>query len=460
MSPKANQSQTQIQKLSPQQIIQANIIQLNNSLLEQRIIKELEDNPILEIADDESGEENSQEVIESSQDEAEFDWDELDSDSDRFELPSSIPEDSPDAIILNHTAPKTLSDKIKDQLQDINVSDEQMLIAFEIIGNLDDDGYFKMEPILIADKLGKQEFDVLSVLAIIQSLNPPGIASRNLKECLLAQIDEVKENLSFRVINEYFDEFLNKKYELVSSGLDCSDSELQSAIDVIKKKNPKPGDGLLLGENEVIVPDIVMIRRQGEWIIQLNDGSIYDLRINEKYVDMLKEKQLDKETRKFIKGKTEAANWFIQAIKQRKETLVNVMSCIVLKQKEMFDSEEFQLNPMALKDVAENLCIDISTVSRATRGKYVQLPWGTYELKDFFTDSISMSDGTRVSNSVVKNRIQSIVDNEDKSSPLNDKEITKMLIKEGFLIARRTVSKYRDMLCIPKTKLRREIKNG
>ena len=459
MTPKSKQSQVQTQKLSPRQIIQANIIQLNSTLLEQRIIKELEENPTLEIMDESAeSDDNMLDNDDSDEQETDFDWDELDSDSDRFEFPQGVSQDSPDSIISNQASPKTLSDKIKEQLQDINISDNEMIIAYEIIGNLDDDGYFKIEPILIADRLGKEESEVLSVLKMIQALEPPGIASRNLRECLLAQIDEDTETTAYRIIDECFDEFISKKYEKICDKVSCDNEELLLAEECIKRKNPKPGDGLLLGEHEVIVPDIIMIKREEKWIIQLNDGSIYDLKVNEKYLKMLDDKKLEKKTRKFIKEKTESANWFIEAIRQRKETIINVMNCILSRQIDVLENESFDLKPMILKDIAEDLDIDISTVSRATKGKYVQFPWGVYELKDFFSESIPMEGGGEVSNTIVKNRIKEIIDTEDKANPLNDQSITNILIGEGYIIARRTVSKYRDMLQIPKSKLRRELK--
>ena len=217
MSSKTRQTQTQVQRLNPQQILQANIMQLTNTLLEQRIIKELEDNPTLEIIDQEPEaveDEKSSDDSKDESDEAEFDWDELDSDSDRFELNKSSAESS-DFLTINHTTPKTLSDRIRDQLVDINISDEHMNIAHEIIGNIDDDGYFKIEPILIADKMGASESEVLSVLQIIQSLEPRGIASKDLQECMSLQINSQKHPLAHEVISRCFDDFTAKRYEKI-----------------------------------------------------------------------------------------------------------------------------------------------------------------------------------------------------------------------------------------------------
>ena len=458
MSSKTRQTQVQVQKLTPQQILQANIMQLTNTLLEQRITKELEDNPTLEIVDEKSDPEQEAASEDESEetDDSEFDWDELDSDSDRFELNRSGVESS-DFLVTNHTTPKTLNDRIKDQLIDINISDEHMNIAHEIIGNIDADGYFKIEPILIADRLGSTESEVLSVLDIIKSLEPRGIASSDLQECMSLQIDKDKHPLSHSVVSECFDDFTAKRYEKICSKLDCSMEQLKEAVEVIKKTNPKPGDGLPAGENEFIIPDIIVDKRNEDWVIHMNDQSMYELRVSDEYSKMLEDKKLDKSARKFIKTKTESANWFIDAINQRRQTMLEIMNVIIKKQKVMFKEEKQELAPMILKDIATELDIDISTVSRATNGKYVQLPWGIFEIKDFFSESIMTSSGEEVSNTVVKNRMKEIIDAEDKSTPHDDQAIMDILADEGYIIARRTVSKYRNLMGIPKSKLRREI---
>ena len=458
MSSKARQTQVQVQKLTPQQILQANIMQLTNALLEQRIIKELEDNPTLEIVDEESEQEQeaASDTDAEESDDSEFDWDELDSDSDRFELSKPSAESS-DFLVTNHTTPKTLNDRIKDQLVDINISDEHMNIAHEIIGNIDDDGYFKIEPILIADRLGASESEVLSVLDIIKTLEPRGIASADLQECMGIQIDADKYPLAHNVISRCFDDFTAKRYEKICEKLECSMEELKEAVEVIKKTNPKPGDGLPAGENEFIIPDIIVDKRNEDWVIHMNDQSMYELRVSDEYSRMLEDKKLDKSARKFIKSKTESANWFIDAINQRKQTMLEIMNVIIKKQKVMFKEEKLELAPMIIKDIATKLDIDISTVSRATNGKYVQLPWGIFEIKDFFSESIMTSSGEEISNTVVKNRMKEMIDAEDKSRPYDDQAIMDMLADEGYIIARRTISKYRNLMGIPKSKLRREI---
>ena len=461
MGSKIRQTQTQVQRLNPQQILQANIMQLTNALLEQRIIKELEDNPTLEIVDEESeeSEEEEEESDDDSKDESddsEFDWEELDSDSDRFELNKSGAESS-NFLVTNHTLPKTLSDRIRDQLIDINISDKHMNIAHEIIGDIDDDGYFKVEPILIADRTGASESEVLNVLKIIQSLEPRGIASKNLQECMSLQIDSQQHPLAHEVVSRCFDDFTAKRYEKICSKLKCSMDALGDAVETIKKINPKPGDGLPAGKNEFIIPDIIIEKRGDDWVIHMNDQSMYELRVSDEYSKMLDNKKLDKSARRFIKNKTESANWFIDAINQRKQTMLEIMNVIVKRQSVMFKEEKQELAPMILKDVATELDIDISTVSRATNGKYVQLPWGIFEIKDFFSESIMTISGKEVSNTIIKNRVKEMIDGEKKSKPHDDQAIVDMLIDEGYIIARRTISKYRNLMGIPKAKLRREI---
>ena len=384
MSSGSKQTQVQTQKLSPQQILQANIMQLTNVLLEQRIVKELEDNPTLEIIDPDTQEDEEQSDESDNKqesDDSEFDWDELDSDSDRFELNKSNSE-STDFLFTNHSTPKTLSDRIKDQLIDINISEEHMNIAHEIVGNIDDDGYFKIEPILIADRLGVGESDVCNVLEIIKSLKPKGIASKDLQECISLQVNADDFPLAFSVINNCFEDFTAKRYERICKELNCSMEDLKGAIDVIKKINPKPGDGLPAGENEFIVPDIIIDKRNDDWVIHMNDQSMYELRVSDEYSKMLEGDKLNKAARKFIKDKAQSANWFIDAVNQRKRTMLEIMSTIVKIQVVMFKEERLELAPMILKDIAGELDIDISTVSRATNGKYVQLPWGVFEIKD------------------------------------------------------------------------------
>ena len=430
-------------------------MQLNNALLEQRIIKELEDNPTLEIAEsDVTQNEESNEDLDTE--DSEFDWEELDSDSDRFELKKGSSQSSRDFLFTNHVSPKTLSDKINQQLIDLNVSDDKMIVAHEIVGNLDEDGYFKIEPILIADRLNKTEDEILQVLKIIQSLEPKGVAARNLKECLMIQINK-NNGLGFNILDKCFEDFSNKRYEKICTKLKCTMEELKETINEIKKLNPKPGDNSPGIESEFIIPDLIIEKRVDQWVIHMNDQSMYELQVNPEYKQMLESKSKDKKALKFIREKLSSAEWFIDAINQRKKTVLSVMNIIVQKQENMFNNDKHYLEPMVLKDIADELNLDISTISRVTSGKYVQLPWGILELKDFFSESIKMVSGEEVSNTVVKDQIKNIISKEDKSRPFDDQAITDLLINQGYIIARRTVSKYRNSMGILKSQLRREI---
>ncbi len=301
-------------------------MQLNNTLLEQRIIKELEENPTLEIMESEPVEES--EELEEEVEESEFDWEELDSDSDRFELKSGTSNSSRDFIFTNHTPPKSLSDRINQQLIDINISDDKMMIAHEISGNLDEDGYFKVEPILIADRLDKSEDEVLDILEIIQSLEPAGIASRDLRECLMNQIKD-DGSLEFALLDRCFEDFTKKRYEKICEKLGCEMESLKDAVGAIKKLNPKPGDDSSLVESEIITPDLIMEKRSDQWVIHINDNSMYELQVNSDYKQMLDGDTKDKKALKFIREKLSAAEWFIDAINQRKRTILSVMNIIV-----------------------------------------------------------------------------------------------------------------------------------
>ena len=275
-----------------------------------------------------------------------------------------------------------------------------------------------------------------------------------------ARVQTVDKNinpLAFNVISNYFEDFSNKRFEKICEKLNCSLNDLDLANEIIKRLNPKPGDGILTGDKEFIIPDIIVEKREGEWVVHMNDNSIYELRINKDYKSMLNDKRIDKPTTAFIKNKLQSADWFIDAINQRKDTMIRVMSEIISQQKNIFQNDKQELIPMVLKDIAKELNLDISTVSRATNSKYVQLPWGIFEIKDFFSEAIQTISGEEVSNTTVKKRIKELIEEENKLNPIDDQMVTDLLVEEGYIIARRTVSKYRAMLGIPKSKLRREI---
>ena len=448
-------------QLTPQQILKANILQLNSILLEQRIVKELEANPVLEEAeiDLDQGDDIQDEEIESEE-ETEFEWEEILSDSDDFDISRSGTGTKSGEELPAPVTPyqKTLSDKILDQLADLNISEEEMRIANEVVGNIDDDGYFEIDPLLISDRMRVAEESVLGILKKIRGLDPPGIGSRNIHECLLSQLEvHYPGTLAYDIVDQCFDDLSNRRYEKIAKKLDAELSEIKEANETIKKLNPKPGEGIVFSDKDFIIPDLIMEQREGKWVIHLNDSDMPELRISKQYKEILFSKKESKDTIKFIKEKIEAANWFIDAINSRKETMLKVMSSILEMQPDMFDPDKRTLRPMILKDIAGQIDMDISTISRVTNGRYVQLPWQIYELKEFFSTGIDTTDGEQVSSEIVKAEIKKMIDGEDKSSPIDDKSITATLNDSGYVIARRTVAKYREQLGFNSYKRRKEI---
>ena len=463
---KFKQSFEQKQKLSPQQILQTNILQLNVALLEQKILDELEENPALELAEleddptkvseneDQQEEENSDDTANN---EPEFEWEELVSDPDGFGIPSRF-ERSEGKEFAPLRAQKSTSEKLMEQFIDLGASEKEIEIAEELIGNIDDDGYLTVDTILVSDRLQSDASFVESVLLKIQSLHPSGMGARNLQECLLAQIDGKKYPLSEKILSEYFDDIANHRYQQIMDNLNCTREELHDTLDVIAQLNPKPGSSISESDKDYVIPDILMDEEDGEWQINMNDTSLPTLRISDRYLQMMKDYGDKPDVKKFIKEKLESAKLFIDAVSQRQKTIIKVMSSIIDKQPFFFGKlENRYLKPMILKDVAEDIEMDISTISRVTNGKYVQLPFGIYELKGFFSEGIKTEDNKQVSNTIVKNRLKEIILSEDKTNPIGDEELARILNNEGFKIARRTVTKYRENLKISVSRLRKEI---
>lgn len=464
------------QKLTPQQVLQANILQLNTNLLEQRIFRELEENPALEMAEIEEksetevdkehsedlleekiNEDDSVKELDEKTSETDFEWEELMGDPDEYDYQRYTSPKQEEYREIPIKANKTLNDKLIEQLQDLNLSSTQMNIAQEIIGNISNSGYLTIDTVLISDRMGIPEIEVLDVLQLIHKLDPPGIGARNLRECLLAQLDGMAGHLIYRIIDEHFDDFANRRYAKITEKLNCSNDELQEIMEDIARLNPNPGEGSGNEEKDFIIPDLTSYQDKGEWIVIVNDSSLPELRINQDYSKILEEYRDKSDVKQFVKGKLDSAKWFIEAINQRRQTMRMVMAGILHKQPGFFNSDKRELTPMILKDIAEELHLDISTISRVTNGKYVQLPFGIYELKDFFSEGIQKYDGTIVSNTVVKKRLKEIIGNEDKKTPLGDEDLAKILNKEGFKVARRTVAKYREQMKISVSRLRKSI---
>ena len=457
--PKISQKLSLKQQLSPQQVLQASLLQLNLPLLEQRILQELELNPALEmmeLPDEVENEENPEEKLESEE-EIEFEWEELLGVNDDYEYPKTKikAEEERESPLVSQ---ETMSEKILKQVQDCNVDNKSLRIAEEVLGNLDEQGYLTIEPMLISDRIQVEEEEVLDVMHLIQRLDPPGLASVNMQDCLLAQAEVRNENnVAIEILRDYFDDFVNHRYEKIMENISCSKDDLNEAMEFIARLNPSPRDDQALTKQNIVVPDIAVEDRNGKFYVVVQDGTLPEIRVSKAYINMLNDHKDQKDVRSFVKKKLESATWFVDAVEQRKMTIQRVMESIIKRQPDYFHSEKRRLQPMILKDIANDIEMDISTVSRVTNGKYVQLPWEIKELKTFFSEGIKTDAGDDVSNTQVKTRLKEIIDNEDKQNPIGDEELTNRLKDEGYKIARRTITKYREQLKFPTARLRRKI---
>lgn len=481
-----NQKLAQQLQLLPQQILYQKLLQLNNLSLEQKIREELDLNPVLEEVPIEEAQQTLDEERSLSEQEIDLQETEQYGEAETFTIedfmndnPESFSPDyqSEDDEVVEIPSPvrQSLNEQLMSQLRLLNLSPELFRLGEEIIGNIDEDGYLSvsLEDILkdleLFENIRIPYEQAEKLLKQIQHFDPLGIASRNLQECLLVQLEEKDispkiKNIARKILGEYFDDFTSKRYEALENKLKITRDELKEALNVIQHLNPKPGEGTLADTDvQQITPDLIVEKIDNKFVVYLNDRNIPQIRINPEYEFILKKKLKkiksgdEKELKKFIKEKLDAAKWFIDAIEQRKITLLRVMNLIVEKQKDFFENGEKHLKPMIYKDIAEPLNLDISTISRVVNGKYVQSPVGIHELKYFFSEGLETDSGEAISNKNVKIRIKEIIENEDKSNPYSDDEIAKILNQEGIKIARRTVAKYREQLGIPVAKLRREI---
>ena len=465
------------QKLSPQQIQYIQLLQLPTLALEQRIQQELEKNPLLEDAGEGS---------ESDMDDHSSDGDH----DDEFSLEDLLP-DIDDvygykAQVDNHqqdreipiTSAESMVDHLRSQKGFLRFNRRDTLIAEQIIGSIDEDGYLRREIASIVDDIAFNyreeltEEDVLNVLYHIQRLDPPGIAARSVQECLLIQLDLLPEETSGleaakEVLTRQFTAFSKRQYNRIKDRLDMDDSMLKSAIDLIQSCNPKPGEGAFNVQEDYVTPDFLVRKSDDSFMVQLNSGNFPTLTVSKSYREMIQQlssknkptsnQESDAKTRQFLRSKLESAQWFIDAVQQRRHTMLMVMREIVFFQEEFFTHGEGHLKPLILKDIAARIEMDISTVSRVVSGKYVQCDYGVYELKHFFSEGVATDAGVDVSNKHVKSIIAGMIEQEDKTNPLTDHAITATLREQGYHVARRTVSKYRMQLGLPVSRLRREI---
>ncbi|KKB47147.1 RNA polymerase sigma-54 factor [Parabacteroides sp. HGS0025] len=473
------------QKLSPQQIQLIRLLELPAIELEERIKHELEDNPALEegkdIADDiERTDEEGGDDISTGETETDISLGDYMTEDDipDYKL-REISEKTERKEDIPFSVSQSLNEFLLQQLGLRDLPEKQMKIAEYIIGNIDDDGYLRRELSAIADDLVFQagqdvdEKEIEEVLAIIQDFDPAGVGARNLQECLLLQLNRKEPTagveMATRILTEYFEEFTRKHYDKIMRGLNISEAILKKAIHEIIALDPKPcsswGGSMEVAMSQVI-PDFLVEAINGELILSMNNRDIPDLRISRDYAEMFQDYAGNKanqtsqmrEAVQFVKQKLDSAQWFIDAIRQRQETLQRTMEAIILLQRDFFlTGDDATLRPMILKDVAERAGYDISTISRVSNSKYVQTNFGIYPLKFFFSESMQTDSGEEISTREVKKIMKEHIDSEDKRKPLTDEELTTILKEKGYVIARRTVAKYREQLDIPVARLRKEI---
>ncbi|MCF7809203.1 MAG: RNA polymerase factor sigma-54 [Candidatus Marinimicrobia bacterium] len=443
------------QTLTPQQILLSTLLQLPSLALELRIKTELEMNPLLELEDDIEELDNPEE--ESEVDEPEIDLDDY-FQNDGYEAKEYYDKSNEEMEVQNAYTP-SLAEELLEQIATLHMDADSRVIMEEMIWNIDERGYLTMELEIIAEKF---EVDLKSIEKLhgkLMQLDPIGIGARTLQECLLVQAErEYPQTPAHFIIRDYFEEFANKRFERILRKLHLTRSGLREAEEMISHLNPKPGDGYLDPRTNYVTPDFYISEQDGDFIVTLNDSFIPDLRISGSYKNMISnQKSLDTDTKVFLKKKVESAKWFINSIQMRRITMLKVINSIIEHQREFFLKGQDYLRPMVLRDIAEDISMDISTISRVTSGKYAQTDWGTFELRYFFSEGIEAEDGENISTRRIKERLRVIIEEENKSRPISDEAISKLLQTEGFPIARRTVAKYREQLNIPVARLRREI---
>lgn len=460
--------QKQLQKLSPLQIQTIKLLELPTLELEQRIKKELEENPVLdENTDSQEGDDAPKNVSLS-------------------EYPADDPTPSYKLYVNNQgkdlkpqyntfSVRESFHQSLEMQLGYSSLDERSRTIAIFVIGSLDDDGYLRRDLEALSDDISfrlnieTSEEELERILKVIQEFEPVGIGARTLQECLILQIDSKtrshSQEIAATILKEYFNEFTKKHYPKIISRMGITQEELKGAIEEIVKLNPRPGgqiDDSYVEQAQQVVPDFVLEEKDGELVMSMPKFSVPELRVNKRYAELLMKStagdRAGKEAASFVKQKLDSAKWFIEAIKQRQNTLQNTMNAIIDFQREYFaDGDETKLKPMVLKNIAEKTGLDISTISRVVNCKYIQTPFGIFPLKYFFSEGLMTEAGEEVSTREIKKILAESVDAEDKGKPLTDEELVGVLQKKGYIVARRTVAKYREQLNIPIARLRKEL---
>jgi RNA polymerase sigma-54 factor len=471
------------QKLSPQQIQFIKLLQIPVAELEARVEEELEINPALEEGEDQEKAENN----DSAEDDFDGDYSDEYSSADDIEIGNYLQDESGYKMYgdgarddedkdIPYAVEDGLNEILIQQLGFLRMNETEHMLGEQIIGSLDDYGYLRRSLESIVNDLAFTKGietsleELEKILKKVQQFDPAGIGARDLQECLLLQLDrknvhDQNVHLAIKIVDDYFEELSKRHYDKIQKKLNLDNEQLKAVLKVITKLNPKPGNSDSNSINQYLIPDFILVNNGGKFELSLNSKNAPELKISASFADMLdtyhksdKQNKNIKETVSFIKQKLDSAKWFIDAIKQRQNTLLRTMDAIVKFQYEFFiDGDENKLKPMILKNIADIIEMDISTVSRVANGKSVQTEFGVYQLKHFFSEGIATDSGEDASSREVKNILKEMTENESKSSPLSDDKLEKILNEKGYNIARRTVAKYREQLGIPVARLRREL---
>jgi RNA polymerase sigma-54 factor len=471
------------QRLSPQQIQLMKLLQVPTMELDQRIKQEIEENPALEEGEDKEEDDfdnTDDEFDDDSDNDDDFDLsDYLDDDSSDYKTQANNSSKDDEERVIPLSGEQSFQEKLTEQLHLLDLDDKQFLIADILIGNLDESGYLNRDLEAIVDDLAfsmnveATEDEVAVILSLIQELDPAGVGARNLQECLLLQIKRKQDGdivryTAKKILEDYFDEFTKKHYDKIAKKLEIEDEDLKEAIDEILRLNPKPGGSMRESAKnyQQIIPDFMLFENEGRLELSINGRNAPELKVSKEYESMLrsyaegaKASKSDKDALTFVRQKLDSAKWFIDAIKQRQQTLLLTMSAIMNYQHAYFlTGDETKLRPMILKDIADIVELDISTISRVANSKYVQTNFGIFPLKYFFSESLSTDSGEEVSTREVKKILSEAIEAEEKRNPLTDEKLMDLLNERGYNIARRTVAKYREQLNIPVARMRKELK--
>jgi len=464
--------QKQVLVMTPKLQQALKLLQMPAIELQQMLKQEIIENPLLEeideveeIREEEAAEEpkadseKEKSGDDDSSEEEKIDWDEYFRNG--FEMGSGLGEETQEEFFEKvPVAKRSFTDQLISQLRIITDDDKTIEIGDYLIGSLDESGYLTCELEEVAGAFDIPVEKVVEVLKIIQTFDPPGVGARNLQESLIIQLENrgLQDSLAARIIKDHFEDFKHKKYLEISKKLKISIQEVQNQSKVIGTLDPKPGLQITFEEPRYVIPDLVIELIEGKYVVYLNDRNIPRLRVSQVYQNELLKGNKDgnRETREFIQSRMKSAKWLIQTIEQRRKTMVKVMECITDKQKEFFEKGTAFLRPLTLQQVASEINMHESTVSRVTTNKYVQTPRGVFELKFFFSSSLGTQDGGEISAKSAKDKIRRIIEKEDSNIPLSDQKIADILIKGGLNIARRTVAKYREQLNILPARMRKE----